>query len=37
MGDRYLMSALGGFIGGGLTSVAEDFSVANSLGKMDKT
>lgn len=36
-GDRYLMSALGGFIGGGLTSAGTDFSVANSLGKMDKT
>ena len=36
-GDRYLMSALGGFIGGGLTSAGTDFSVANSLGKMDRT
>jgi hypothetical protein len=28
VGDRYLMSALGGFIGGGITSVGTDFSRA---------
>ena len=36
-GDRYLMSALGGFIGGGLTSAGTDFSVANSLSKMNRS
>lgn len=37
IGDRYLMSALGGFIGGGINSAATDFSVANSLSKMNKS
>ena len=35
--DRYLMSALGGFMGGGITSAATDFSVANAITKMDKS
>lgn len=37
MFDRYTMSALGGFIGGGLTSAGTDFSTANSISKMSKT
>lgn len=35
--DRYLMSALGGFVGGGLTSIGTDFAAVNALGKMNKT
>ena len=35
--DRYLMSALGGFVGGGITSAGTDFQTANSLSKMNKT
>jgi hypothetical protein len=31
------MSALGGFLGGGLTSAGTDFSVANSLSKMNRS
>jgi hypothetical protein len=31
------MSALGGFMGGGITSAATDFSVANAITKMDKS
>jgi hypothetical protein len=34
MGDRYGMSLLGGFIGGGLSSVGTDFSYAKQLGQM---
>lgn len=37
MFDRYTISALGGFIGGGLTSANTDFSTANSISKMSKT
>ena len=37
VGDRYLMSALGGFVGGGITSAGTDFQTANSLSKMNKT
>ena len=37
MFNRYTMSALGGFIGGGLTSANTDFSTANSISKMSKT
>lgn len=37
MGDRYLMSGLGGFFGGGITSAATDFSVSRSLSKMDRS
>jgi hypothetical protein len=32
--DRYSMSVLGGFLGGGLSSAATDFSYARELGKM---
>lgn len=32
--DRYAMSVLGGFLGGGLSSAATDFSYAKTLGKM---
>jgi hypothetical protein len=35
--DRYGMSAIGGFIGGGITSAATDFSVTKNLSKMDKS
>ena len=34
MGDRYGMSLLGGFIGGGISSAGTDFSYAKQLGKM---
>ena len=37
IGDRYLMSALGGFIGGGITSAGTDFKIANSLSNMNKS
>ena len=37
LGDRYLMSAFGGFLGGGITSAATDFTTAHHLAKMDKT
>lgn len=37
VGDRYLMSALGGFVGGGITSAGTDFQTVNSLSKMNKT
>lgn len=37
IGDRYLMSALGGLFGGGIASVGTDFSMINSLSKMDKS
>jgi len=30
MGDRYLMSLLGGFVGGGLTSAGTSFKMANT-------
>lgn len=35
--DRYGMSALGGFFGGGITSAATDFSVAKQLSNMNQT
>lgn len=35
IGDRYGMSLLGGFIGGGISSAGTDFSYARQLGKMD--
>ena len=35
--DRYAMSALGGFVGGGITSAATDFKQARDLAKMDQT
>ena len=35
--DRYLMSALGGFVGGGISSAATDFKEARSLASMDKS
>ena len=34
IGDRYGMSLLGGFIGGGISSAGTDFSYARQLGKM---
>lgn len=34
MGDRYGMSLLGGFLGGGISSAGTDFSYARQLGKM---
>lgn len=37
LGDRYGMSALGGFFGGGITSAATDFSVAKQLSNMNQT
>lgn len=37
MADRYGMSALGGFFGGGITSAATDFSVAKKLSNMNQT
>ena len=37
IGDRYAMSALGGFFGGGITSAATDFSVAKQLSNMNQT
>lgn len=36
MGDRYGMSLLGGFLGGGISSVSTDFSQAQQLAKMNK-
>lgn len=35
IGDRYGMSLLGGFIGGGISSAGTDFSYARQLGKMN--
>lgn len=35
--DRYLQSALGGFIGGGIASAGTDFVAARDLASMDKT
>ena len=35
--DRYGMSALGGFLGGGINSAATDFSVAKKLSNMNQT
>lgn len=35
--DRYLQSALGGFIGGGFASIGTDFVAAKNLASMDKT
>ena len=35
--DRYGMSALGGFFGGGLSSVSTSFSQSKHLASMDKT
>ena len=37
MRDRYLMSGLGGFVGGGITSAATDFNVARNLSSMNRT
>ena len=37
MADRYAMSALGGFIGGGLNSAATDFTTARNLNNMSRT
>lgn len=36
IGDRYGMSLLGGFLGGGISSVSTDFSQARQLAKMNK-
>lgn len=35
--DRYAMSAIGGFIGGGIASAGTDFVAARHLASMDKT
>lgn len=37
MADRYAMSAIGGFIGGGLNSAATDFATAKNLQNMNRT
>lgn len=37
MFDRYAMSALGGFIGGGITSAGTDFVVSKNLANMNKS
>lgn len=37
MFDRYAMSALGGFLGGGIASAGTDFKQARDLSNMDKT
>ncbi|MBR2248167.1 MAG: hypothetical protein IJ880_14295 [Bacilli bacterium] len=37
MADRYGMSALGGFFGGGLNSAATDFTTARNLNNMSRT
>ena len=37
MFDRYSMSALGGFIGGGITSAGTDFVVSKNLANMNKS
>jgi hypothetical protein len=34
IGNRYGMSLLGGFLGGGISSAGTDFSYARQLGKM---
>ena len=37
MFDRYAMSAAGGFLGGGINSVATDFVQAKNLANMTRT
>ena len=37
MFDRYAMSAVGGFLGGGINSVATDFVQAKNLANMTRT